>query len=112
MENNIKQLIDVLNERNILQRHIDFLEDIPTDLNDVFNECCILEESLYVEKHRWYEIAKCVIKLNNGILLGVAYINDIFSEQMLCSDCNHFLEFFEILPESKTIIKYKFLKNG
>ena len=88
----IKTLVQELNAKKIkqtcdLDECLDINLDEETNLN-YFQK--LVEEGLYVDKHRWYETSVSVFKVNDGYL-GVTAVTDIFSEQMDVSDAFHYL---------------------
>lgn len=102
---NNKELVEYLNNLKILQISC-WEECIPEDIwNKYFKDKhTIKEESLNIDKHRWYELSTEVIKINNGFI-GVRYISNLYSEQSSYEDMYHTLKFFEM--EEVPSVTYK-----
>lgn len=98
----IEELIDKLNNLKILQKSIDWREDVPDDIWFKY-----LEEAEYldlepdIDKHRHYELSTDIFKINDKYL-GVRRISMLYSEMSDCEDIHHTLEFFEV-KQIKTI---------
>jgi hypothetical protein len=58
----MRDLVNELNERKILQTSIDWEEDIPENIwEEVFeNNCKSVKYGLDVDKHRWYELCTSI----------------------------------------------------
>jgi hypothetical protein len=97
------ELLEKLNGLKIIQKSIDWQEDIPEDIfNDTFN---LVDSELDVDKHRWYETSVEVYKVFDRFL-GVQSITDVFSEQSEVGDMYHTIKFFEMKPiQTTTYIK-------
>jgi len=107
MMDKFDELLEKLNGLNIIQFSFDWAEDIPEELWEEYFENkyeCVVT-GLEVDKHRWYETSVTVIKIN-GRFMGIRSITDVFSEQMMCSDCYETIQFFE-MKEISTITYQK-----
>ena len=88
-------MIKELNNLQILQTSIDWQEDIPEDLYDKYFLSSEEVAQVNTDKHRWYELCDTVLRIEDK-LIGVQHICDVYSENMLVSDCFHHLVFFEM----------------
>lgn len=102
----IKEIIDELNNLKIIQKTIDFLEDLPEDIYKKWFENRDVDSDLNVNKHRWYETSISVFEIPQGFI-GVKSVTDTFSEQSMVEDMFHTLEFFEMEPIITTTYKIK-----
>jgi hypothetical protein len=104
----MRDLVNELNSRKIIQVGIDWEENIPENVwEEVFeNNYDPVKEGLDVDKHRWYELCTSVFSLN-GKLIGVRHVWDLFSESMTVEDVYHTLEFFEMEAVEVKTVKYK-----
>ncbi len=102
----MKELINYLNGLKIIQKSIDFEEDLSEEIYEkyFYNS---LEFELDIDKRRWYETSVSVWKTEKG-LLGVRSITNIYSENSSVEDMNWQLVFFEM--EAFTKISYKVKK--
>ena len=91
----IKEIIEELNSLKIIQKSMDFTEDLDQDILDKYftNNC--VEELLDVDKHRWYETSIQVYALPDGFL-GVRCVTDTQGESVEVPDIFWTLEFFEM----------------
>ena len=98
----MKQVLEKLNGLKILQKSIDFLEDLPEDIYKKYflND---LDNNLEVDKHRWYETSISIFDIGIGYL-GVRSVTDVNSENSEVEDMHYTLEFFEM--EQITKISY------
>lgn len=98
----MKELVEKLNGLKLLQKSMDWDENIPVGVyNEYFQDYEEIDSDLDVDKHRWYETSITVIRLPQGFL-GIRSITDLFSERSTVEDCYHTLEFFE-MEEVQTI---------
>ena len=101
------ELLEKLNGLKILQKNIDWEEDIPEDLyNEYFTDYDLVDELLNIKKHRWYETSISVLKINDQFL-GVKHVSDLKSESMEVEDCFVHLKFME-MKAVETITYHKF----
>lgn len=103
----MEEIIKKLNDLKILQKSIDWREDIgEEELNNILGtKLDIIASGLNIDKHRWYEIATDVISVN-GDYIGVDYVADLFSDGMSVDDVFHTLKFFPMKQvKSVTYIK-------
>lgn len=92
----MKELIDKLNNLKIIQKSIDWIEDIPEDIyKEYFEYGDSITEELDVDKHRHYELSTDVYMIK-GKYLGIRRISNLYSEMSSCEDIYHTLEFFEM----------------
>lgn len=101
-------IIKELNDLKIVQKSLDYLEDLPEEIYKKYfeNKGCVYSGD--VDKHRWYETSVEVYKVD-GVLIGVCAVTDCFSEQSEVQDMFHTLRFFEM--EEYTTISYKKKKD-
>ena len=102
----MKEIIEELNNLKILQKSMDFLEDLPEEVVDKYFEDCVTE-GLEVDKHRWYETSLSVYKVEQG-LIGVVSVTDLFSESSEVEDIFYTLQFHEVAEVPS--ITYKIIK--
>lgn len=98
--NNIKELIEELNSRNIKQTS-EWTDSMPDDLwdkhfekNNVWSFKTVAK-NLDVNKHRWYELSTTVIELD-GNYIGILLVSNVYSEVDSISDMEHILKFREM----------------
>ena len=91
---NIKEIIEELNSLKIIQKSMDFTEDLDQDILDKYFTNCV-KELLDVDKHRWYETSIQVYELPDGYL-GVQCITDVVGESNSVEDMFWTLRFFEM----------------
>jgi hypothetical protein len=92
----MKELVDKLNNLKILQKSIDWVEDIPEDIwKEYFEFSDRLDMELDVDKRRHYELSTDVYKINDKYL-GVRRISNLYSEMSSCEDIYWTLQFFEM----------------
>ena len=107
----MKEIVKQLNNLKIVQKSIDFLEDLPQDIYERFFEGNEVDGELDVDKHRWYETSVSVFRIDDAPIspsyLGVRSVTDLFSEQSSVSDMFYTLEFFEMEPIITTTYKIK-----
>ena len=99
----MKEIIEKLNNLKIIQKSMDFCEDLPEDVYETYFQKCV-NVGLNVDKSRWYEASIDVYKIPEGFL-GVKSVTDTFSESTEVKDIFHTLEFFEM--EEIQIVTYK-----
>lgn len=90
----IKEIIEELNSLKIIQKSMDFTEDLDQDILDKYFTNCV-KELLDVDKHRWYETSIQVYELPDGYL-GVQCITDVVGESNSVEDMFWTLRFFEM----------------
>lgn len=100
----MKEIIKMLNELDITQTEMEFLEGLPEEIYKKYftNE---VERDLDVDKHRWYETSVSVFETEQGYI-GVRSVTDLFSEMSDISDICWTLRFFE-MEEVQTITYIK-----
>ena len=104
---NIKEIIEELNSLKIIQKSMDFTEDLDQDiLDEYFTNNCVAE-LLDVDKHRWYETSTQVYELPDGYL-GVQCITDVVVESNSVEDMFWELIFFEM--EQVQTVSYRVKK--
>lgn len=92
----MKELVDKLNNLKILQKSIDWVEDIPEDIwKEYFEFSDRLDMELDVDKRRHYKLSTDVYKINDKYL-GVRRISNLYSEMSSCEDIYWTLQFFEM----------------
>jgi len=98
----MKEFIKMMNDLQISQTSIDWIEDIPKEIYQrYFNNgrggklYNIIADGLDVNKRRWYELSTTIVTFMLGTF-GVRHINQLYSESSSCSDIYHTLEFFEV----------------
>ena len=102
----MKEIIIELNNLKILQKSIEFTEDLPQYIYELYFKH-ELANSIDVEKHRWYETSITVFTVPEGIL-GVRSVTDICGETNEVIDILHILKFLEM--DSTIKIAYKIKK--
>ena len=102
----IKEIIEELNSLKIIQKSMDFTEDLDQDILDKYFTNCV-KELLDVDKHRWYETSTEVLKMNDGFI-GIRSVTNCYSENSSIKDMFWTLNFFEM--EEISSITYKKLK--
>ncbi len=102
----MKEIIEKLNNLKILQKSIEFEEDLPEEIYKQYFEGRDLDSGLDVQKHRWYETSISVYEIAEGFL-GVRSVTDVFSEQSEVIDMFHTLEFFEMKQVQTTTYEIK-----
>ena len=104
------ELLKELNELKLIQKNMDWKEDIPAKIYDIHfkNNSNVVAEGLDVDTHRWYECSTNVYEIY-GKYLGVNSVTNLFSESMDVEDCYAELSFFEMEPV--TTITYKQLED-
>jgi hypothetical protein len=70
------------------------------ELQEFLKDATIVATGLYVDKHRWYETAIDVYKVQDK-LIGIRAISQLYSESSGIEDCFHYLRFME-MEEIKT----------
>ena len=90
----IKEIIEELNSLKIIQKSMDFTEDLDQDILDKYFTNCV-KELLDVDKHRWYETSIQVYELPDGFL-GVRCVTDTQGESAEVQDMFWTLKFFEM----------------
>lgn len=103
----MEQIIKKLNDLNITQTSIDWIEDMDDKaLQEILGEAPhMVASGLYIDKHRWYELATDVFYYK-GDYIGVSYVADLFSESMSVEDVFHTLKFFP-MKQIKTVTYVK-----
>lgn len=94
-----KELVKYLNDLNIIQKYRDlndeFCDNLPEDIfEEYFENAEEVESYLNPIRHRWYEIATNIYKINDGYI-GCTYVNKVYSESMCVADIDHILQFNE-----------------
>lgn len=106
---NNTELVKYLNDLHITQLSIDWIYDIPSDIDDKYlNDSVVVMEQLDVDKHRWYETSIEVVK-NDGGFIGVRSITDIKGHSSV-EDLDYILKFYEmeeVLEPTYKIIQSK-----
>lgn len=99
-------LLKELNDLNIIQKQIDWAENIPDEIwkNHFIGNYQNLISNLNVDQRRHYETSISVIEIY-GKLMGIRHITMVYSEQSEVYDCSVTLKFLEM--ESITITSYK-----
>ena len=98
----MQQIINELNNLKILQKSIDWREDLDQNTWEKFFEYNeLVAEELDVDKHRHYELVTDVYKIGDKYL-GIRRIGDLYSEMSSCEDIYWTLKFFE-MKQIKTI---------
>lgn len=92
---------------NLLQKSIDWEEDLPEELYDLLDEMVVVADNLNIDKHRWYETCITVFQYG-GRFMGVEHICDSYSENQEIADCFHHLKFFEM--KQQKIETYTYIK--
>lgn len=106
-KNKFDELLEKLSNIKIVQKSIDWTEDIPDDIwDDYFKDNQIIMPEMDVDRHRHYETSICVIKIFDR-LLGIQNISNIYSEMSSASDMYHTLKFFEMEEVPSVIYKKK-----
>jgi predicted restriction endonuclease len=100
----MKEIIEELNNLKIIQKSIDFEEDLPEEIYEKYFNQKPLKTELDIDKHRWYETGESVWKTEKG-LLGVRSVTNIYSENSSVEDMFWELMFFEM--EEVQTISYK-----
>jgi len=101
-----KELIEELNEKGITQTEYadeGFVDS--EDVSSILSDAKLVESDLDVDKHRWYETSLYVYKLEDGFLLGIRAVSDIFSEMSGLEDIDWDLNFQEM--ERVQAVTYK-----
>jgi len=107
----MKKFIEKLNELKIIQKNIEFIEDLPEDIyKEYFEGKKPVEEGIGVDKHRWYETSIKVFEFE-GKFLGVESITDMFSESSSVEDCFHTIRFLEMETLEAVIYREKQNEN-
>lgn len=91
------ELIEKLNALKIIQKSMDWSENIPSEIWDEYfsKNHADVKYGLDVDTHRWYETSITVISIY-GKLLGIRHISNLFSESSMCEDCFVTIHFFEM----------------
>lgn len=101
----MNNIINELNNLKILQKSIDFIEDIPEDIyNNYFHK--LVQDELFIDKHRWYELSISVYEYND-LYIGVKHISNVYSEKSSVDDMYHTLHFYEMEPIQVTTFNFK-----
>jgi len=105
---NFEETLKVLNNLNITQESIDWIEDLPEKVyEDYLEGVKTVAQNLDVDTHRWYETSIEVFEID-GRFIGVRKISNIFSEMSEVLDMYWTLEFFEMKPvETVTYVPVK-----
>jgi hypothetical protein len=103
----MEEILNELNGLKIIQKSIDFEEDLSENIYEKYFSCKPLETELDIDKHRWYETGISVWETEKG-LLGVRSITNIYSENSSVEDIYWKLIFFKM--ESFTTVSYKVKK--
>lgn len=101
------QLLEKLQNLKILQKSIDWEEDLSEELLEYFEPSNIVADELDINRHRWYETCVRVYQIGDRFL-GINYLSNSYSEHQMVEDCYHHLEFFEM--KRKEIISYKYIQ--
>lgn len=106
MKTKFNELLEKLDNLKIIQKEIDWEENIPETLwnEDFNNNFTKLKNRLDVDTHRWYETSISAIKIYDKIL-GIRHITNLFSEESSCEDCYVTITFFEM--KEVIIISYQ-----
>lgn len=102
----MKALIKKLNDLKIIQESYDFVEDLPSDIQEKYFPAGSLACELDIDKHRWYETSISVWETELG-LIGVRAITNLYSENSSYSDIYYTLKFFEMEPIETITYKIK-----
>jgi hypothetical protein len=102
----MKEVLNELKGLKIIQKSIDFEEDLPEYIFGKYFLKPVATE-LEIDKHRWYETSVSVWETEKG-LLGVRSITNIYSESSSVEEMYWELRFFEM--ESFATISYKVKK--
>lgn len=97
----VREAIELINNSNILY--------CISDAETLLEGETLLENGLYVDSHRWYDVSDSYYQLEDGIL-GIRGISNIYSEWMSASDCHIPVSAFE--GEEVTVVSYKSKSNG
>jgi hypothetical protein len=91
-------LLEKLKSKNIPQTGFEWEENFPEGFLEMnFQNCKPITSGLHEDRHRWYSTSWEVLEID-GRYLGINLVDDIFSEQMGISDCDHVLGFCEMFP--------------
>lgn len=105
---NFETLLNILNELKIVQKSMDWLNDIPYEVYHEYfelNDCDIIDNT-YQERHRHHELSTVVFKILDRFV-GVECVTDLYSEQSEVIDIYHTLKFFEMEPITITSYRKK-----
>lgn len=93
------ELLQKLKGMDKTQSYMDWEENIPSDIWDIFiqNNYRLMAEGLEIDEHRWYERSTVVIKIF-GRFLGINLVTKMYSEQNEIDDICAELFFFEMDP--------------
>jgi hypothetical protein len=103
----MEEILNELNGLEIIQKSIDFEEDLPENIYEKYFSRKPLETELDIDKHRWYETGISVWETEKG-LLGIRSVTNIYSENSSVEDMYWELMFFEM--EEFTTVSYKIKK--
>lgn len=97
------ELIDKLTKLDLPQIS-DWEESIPEEIwfAEFDKKHTVLAEGLEVNKHRWYETSTTAIQFEDGSIMGINSVTNIYSENMMFEDCGADLSFFP-MSEVKVI---------
>ena len=78
----VKEFIDFVNENEFW-----CLNDLDNSDLEEIKDVIMVDEGLFLDKHRWYSTAVDVYKLEDGFV-GVWGVNDVYSEWSYVEDLN------------------------
>jgi hypothetical protein len=104
----ITEIVEKLNNLKILQKSMEFTENLDEETMRAYFVENAVEELLDVDKHRWYETSIAVWELPQGYL-GVRSVTDVVGESNSVEDMYWTLKFFEM--EQIQAVSYKIKKN-
>ena len=65
----------------------------------------IVQKNLDIDSHRWYEVSTTVLKGPDNIPFGIRGVTKLYSENMVYSDCEEYVEVFKM--EEVQTVTYK-----
>ena len=97
--NKAKELVEKLTKLEITQNG-SWYESISEEiwLGEFNDKHKVLAEGFGRDKHRWYDTCTTVIEFEDGSIMGIRHVDNIFSESMSIEDCSWEMGFYEMRP--------------
>lgn len=102
----VEKLINSINELKLVQNKYWDEMDWPDEIQNILDNCEVVEGGLDVDKHRWYELSTTVYKTKDDEIFGIQYITQLYSESSSYDDIYHYINAFPMgAIESVTYVK-------